>query len=42
MSLVKNVKWIESKPLHVSVKDRTVVGITDRGLKSTNHMLSWR
>ena len=39
MSLVKNMKWIENNPLLVSIEDRTVVGIVDRGLNSTNHML---
>ena len=37
MSLVKDMKWVESKPPPVSVKDRTVVGSADRGLNSTNH-----
>ena len=36
--MVLNMKWMESKPLPVSVEDRTVVGIVDRGLISTNHM----
>ena len=27
-----------SRPPHVSIEDRTVVGIVDRGLNSTNHM----
>ena len=27
-----------SKPPPVSIEDRTVVGTTDRGLNSTNHM----
>ena len=29
---------MESKSPSVSVEDRTVVGIVDRGLNSTNHM----
>ena len=36
--MVLNMKWMESKPLPVSVEDRTVVGIVDRVLNSTNHM----
>ena len=28
----------EKKSPHVSFEDRTVVGIVDRGLNSTNHM----
>ena len=38
MILVMVMNWIESKPPPVSIEDRTVVGIVDRGLKSTNHM----
>ena len=38
MSLIKDMKWIENNPLLVSIEDRTVVGIVDRGLNSTNHM----
>ena len=33
-----DVKLMESEPPPVSIKDRTVVGIVDRGLNSTNHM----
>ena len=29
---------MESEPPTVSIEDRTVVGTTDRGLNSTNHM----
>ena len=36
--LVMNMEWMESETPPVSVKDRTVVGTTDRGLNSTNHM----
>ena len=39
MDWVMDMKWMESKPLPVSIEDRTVVGIVDRGLNSTNHML---
>ena len=38
MNLVMNMEWIESEPLPVSIEDRTVVGIVDRGLNSTNRM----
>jgi len=38
MSLIMDMKWMESKPPLVSIEDRTVVGIVDRGLNSTNHM----
>ena len=38
MSLVLGTKWMESKPLPVSIEDRTVVGSVDRGLNSTNHI----
>ena len=38
MSLVLGTKWMESKPPPVSIEDRTIVGIVDRGLNSTNHM----
>ena len=34
-----NMEWMESETPPVSVKDRTVVGTTDRGLNSTNHIL---
>ena len=33
-----DVKLMESEPPPVSIEDRTVVGIVDRGLNSTNHM----
>ena len=36
--LVLDIKWMESKSPPVSIEDRTVVGIVDRGLNSTNHM----
>ena len=36
--MVLNMKWMESKPLPMSVEDRTVVGSVDRGLNSTNHI----
>ena len=36
--LVRNMEWMESETPPVSVKDRTVVGTTDRGLNSTNHI----
>ena len=29
---------MESEPPSVSIRDRTVVGIVDRGLNITNHM----
>ena len=38
MSLVLDMEWMESKPLPVSIEDRTVVGPDDRGLNSTNHI----
>ena len=38
MNLVLDMKWMASKPPPVSIEDRTVVGIVDRGLNSTNHM----
>ena len=38
MDLVMDMDWMESKPPPVSIEDRTIVGIVDRGLKSTNHM----
>ena len=38
MSLIKNIEWMESKPLAVSIEDRTVVGSVNRGLNSTNHI----
>ena len=36
--LVMDMKLMESKPPPVSIEDRTVVGIVDRGLNSTNHI----
>ena len=36
--MVLDMKWMESKSPPVSIEDRTVVGIVDRGLNSTNHM----
>ena len=38
MNLVMDMEWMESEPPPVSIEDRTVVGIVDRGLNSTNHM----
>ena len=38
MNLVMDINWMESKPLPVSIEDRTVVGSIDRGLNNTNHM----
>ena len=38
MSLVMGTKWMESKPLPVSIEDCTIDGSVDRGLNSTNHM----
>ena len=38
MNLVMDMEWMESKSPPVSIKDRTVVGTTDRGLNSTNHI----
>ena len=38
MILVMVMNWIESEPPPVSIEDRTVVVIVDRGLNSTNHM----
>ena len=35
---VMDMEVMESEPPHVSIKDRTVVGTTNRGLNSTNHM----
>ena len=37
-NLVMDMEWIESEPLLVSIEDHTIVGTTDRGLNSTNHM----
>ena len=36
--MVLDMKWMESKPPPVSIEDRTIVGIVDRGLNNTNHM----
>ena len=36
--MIMDMKWIKSMPPPVSIKVRTVVGTTDRGLNSTNHM----
>ena len=36
--LVMDMEVMESEPLPVSIEDLTVVGTTDRGLNSTNHM----
>ena len=36
--LVRDKKCMECKSPSVLVEDRTVVGIVDRGLNSTNHM----
>ena len=38
MNLVMDMEGMESEPPPVSIEDRTVVGTTDRGLNSTNHM----
>ena len=38
MNLVMDMEWMESEPPPVSIEDRTVVGIVDRELNSTNHM----
>jgi len=38
MNLVMDMEWMESEPPHVSIEDRTIIGIIDRGLNSTNHM----
>ena len=37
-NLVMDMESIESEPPLVSIEDRTIVGTTDRGLNSTNHM----
>ena len=39
MNLVMDMKGMESESPPVSIEDRTIVGTTDRGLNSTNHML---
>ena len=36
--LVMAMEVMESEPPPVSIEDRTIVGTTDRGLNSTNHM----
>ena len=38
MNLVMDMEWMESEPPPVSIEDRTVVGIVDRGLSSTNYI----
>ena len=38
MNLVMDMKGMENESPPVSIEDRTVVGTTDRGLNSTNHM----
>ena len=38
MVLVLDIEWRESKPPSMSIEDRTVVGIVDRGLSSTNYI----
>ena len=38
MNLVMVMDGMESESPPVSIEDRTVVGTTDRGLNSTNHM----
>ena len=38
MNLVMDMECIGSESPPVSIEDRTVVGTTDRGLNSTNHM----
>ena len=38
MNLVMDMNQTESKPPYVSIEDRTVVGIVNRGLNSTNDM----
>ena len=36
--MIMDMKWMKSMPPPVSIEDRTVVGTTDRGLNSTNHI----
>ena len=36
--MILDMKWMESKSPSMSIEDRTIVGIVDRGLNSTNHM----
>ena len=38
MKLVIDMEGMESESPPVSIEDHTVVGTTDRGLNSTNHM----
>jgi len=38
MNLVMDMEGMESESPPVSIEDCTVVGTTDRGLNSTNHM----
>ena len=38
MILIMNMEGMESESPPVSIEDRTIVGTTDRGLNSTNHM----
>ena len=38
MSLIKDMKWMESKPPPMTVKDRIIVGSANQELSSTNHM----
>ena len=37
-NLVMDMECMESESSPVSIEDRTIVGTTDRGLNSTNHM----
>ena len=37
-NLVMDMECKESEPPPGSIEDRTIVGTTDRGLNSTNHM----
>ena len=34
----RDMKWMESEPPPVSIEDRTIVGIVDRGLNRTNRI----
>ena len=38
MNLVMDMEGMESESPSVSIENRTVVGTTDRGLNSTNHL----
>ena len=38
MNLVMDMEDMESESPPVSIEDRTIVGTTDRGLNSTNHI----